>query len=187
MLSIYLFYNLNSLECQTYMCFSSHSIKAGVTWDFSPPPPPWISFPPDTIPYGKSSPSMGFLPPPPKNKNVFPKMEFVLRRFAIEGEGLPYGIISPWGSSAMGFLPGGGGGGAIWYYFPLLWDLFRGKGCHMVFLHGECLQYGIISGGTICHGICSLIMKSVWGEALLYGIVSHLWEVLPWDFFRGKV
>ena len=52
----------------------------------------------------------------------------------------------------------------------------------MVFLHGERLPYGIISGGTICHGICSLIMKFVceWGrftmevEALPYGIVSPL-------------
>ena len=40
---------------------------------------------------------------------------------------MPYGIIPPWGSSAMGF--------------------FRGKVCHMVFLQGERLLYGIISGG----------------------------------------
>ena len=50
----------------------------------------------------------------------------------------------------------------------------------MVSLHGERLPYGIISGGTICHDICSLIMKFVWGkiyikgEALPYGIVSPL-------------
>ena len=51
-------------------------------------------------------------------------------------------------------------------------------------------------GGTICHGMCSLIMKFVWGgftiegEALAYGIVSPLdctGEVLPWDLFRGYV
>ena len=86
------------------------------------------------------------------------------RRFAIEGEGLPYGIIPPWGSSAMGF-GGGGGRFAIWYYFPLGKFCYGissgGKVCHMVFLHGERLPNSIIFGGTICHGICSLIMKFV--------------------------
>ena len=37
------------------------------------------------------------------------------------------GLFPPWGSSDMGFLPG--------------------KVCHMVFLQGERLPYGIISGG----------------------------------------
>ena len=44
-----------------------------------------------------------------------------------------------------------GGSFTIWYCFPpgevLPWDLFRGKVCHMVFLQGESLLYGIISGG----------------------------------------
>ena len=51
------------------------------------------------------------------------------------GEGLPYGIISPWGDSAMGFLLGEGlpygipswGTFAIWYNFRgenLPWYLF---------------------------------------------------------------
>ena len=57
----------------------------------------------------------------------------------------------------MGFLPGGGGGFCHIVLFPpgevLLWDLFRGKVYHMVFLHGERVPYGINSGGTICHGI----------------------------------
>ena len=73
-------------------------------------------------------------PPPKKNRTCCPNITYKIcvgRRFAIEGEGLPYGIISPftWGSSAMGFLPGGGlpygipSGGtfAIWYNF-------RGRG-----------------------------------------------------------
>ena len=83
-----------------------------------PPPPPWISFPQDKIPYGKRSPSMGFLPPPPKKKPHMLSQYYIRnlcwRRFAIEGERLPYGIIS---------------------------------------------------GGTICRGICSLsmIFVCVWG------------------------
>ena len=121
-----------------------------------PPPPSMDSLPPDKIPHGKSSPSMGFLHPPP--------------------------------SSAMGFLPGGGGGGlAIWYY-PPPWGssamgFLPGKVCHMIFLHGERLPYGIIFAGTISHGVCSPIMKCVCvgggeiyyrGETLPYGIVSPL-------------
>ena len=101
--------------------------------------------PPDKIPYGKSSQSMGFRPPPlPKQiAHAVPilHMEFVLEEICHRG-----------GSSAMGFLPGGRL--AIWYYFPgevLLWDFFRGKVCHMVFLQGERLPYGIISAGTISH------------------------------------
>ena len=48
-------------------------------------------------------------------------------RFTIEGEALPYSISPP---------------GEV-----LPRDLFRGKVCHMVFLQGERLSYGIISGG----------------------------------------
>ena len=44
-----------------------------------------------------------------------------------------------------------GGSFTIWYYFPpgevLPWDFFRGRVCHMVFLQGERLSYGILSGG----------------------------------------
>ena len=95
--------------------------------------------------FGKSSTSMRFLPPPPprlptKITHAVPilHMEFVL-------EGLPYIPPPPPGE-------------------VLLWDLFRGKVCHM--LHGERLPCGIISGGTICHGICSLIKKFVCGGDL---------------------
>ena len=65
-------------------------------------------------------------------------------------------VLLPWGSSAMVFLP------------------------------GEGLPYGIISAGTISHGICSLIMKCVWGEiydreeTLPYGIVSPLGKFCHW-------
>ena len=45
----------------------------------------------------------------------------------------------------------GGGGFTIWYCFPpgevLPLDFFRGKVCHMVFLKGERLPYGILWGG----------------------------------------
>ena len=111
-------------------------------------------------------------------------MEFVLEEICHRG----------W-SSAMGFIPGRRL--AIWFYFPgevLLWYFFRWKVCYMVFLQVERLSYGIISAGTISHGICSLIMKFVWGEiyhrgeTLPYGIVRPPpGEVLPLDFFRGKV
>ena len=90
-----------------------------VTWDFQPPPPPWISFPPEQIPYGKSSPSMGFLPPPLPNKiaHAVPilHLELVLEDICVpRWEGLPYGIIPPWGSSAWDFFRGRF---FIWYYF----------------------------------------------------------------------
>ena len=66
----------------------------------------------------------------------------------------------------------------------------------MVFLHGERLPYGIISGGTIRHGICSLIMKFVCGGggggeiyhrggALPYGSVS-LWGSSAMVFLQGE-
>ena len=57
---------------------------------------------------------------------LFPHHEIcVAGRFTIEGEDLPYDIVSPWRSSAMGFLPGegfpysipSGGTFAIWYHF----------------------------------------------------------------------
>ena len=126
------------------------------------------------------------LPPPPPEKNKIIHMEFVLEEICHRGEGLPYGIIPPPGKFCHGISSGGGGGGCHMVLFPpgevLLWDFFRGKVYHMVFLHGERLPYGIISGGTICHGICSLIMTFVWeeeftieGEPLPYGIVFTPW------------
>ena len=105
---------------------------------------------------------------------------------------MPYGIISPGEVLPLDFFRGGGGGCHMVLFPPgevLIWDFFRGGG------EGEGLPYGIISRGTICHGNCSLIMKfvcvggggrfTIEGEALPYGIVPG--EVLPWDFFRGKV
>ena len=38
---------------------------------------------------------------------LFPPGEVLPSDF-FRGEGLPHGIIPPWGSSAMGFLPGEG-------------------------------------------------------------------------------
>ena len=35
-------------------------------------------------------------------------------------------------------------------------------------IEGEDFPYGIISGGTICHGICSLIMTFVCGGGEFY-------------------
>ena len=146
------------------------------------PPPPWISFPRIKYHMVKVPHLWDFSPPPPLPKQIahavliLLHMEFVLEEichrggssamgFLPGGGGLPYGIIPPWGSSAMGFLPGGEACHMV--LFPpgevLLWDFFRGKVCHMMFLHGERLPYGIISAGTISHGICSLIMKFVGG------------------------
>ena len=87
----------------------------------------------------------------------------------------------------MGFLLGGGRL-AIWYYFP------RGRFCYG-FSSGKGLPYGIISAGTISHGIwfpyheiCVGGGGEIYhrGETLPYGIVSAPREVLSWDFFRGK-
>ena len=149
-------------------------------------------------------PPMDFSPPPSKQKShMLSQYYIVLDEIChrhVEGEGLPYGIIPSWGSSAIGFLPGGGSF-ATWYYSPLgkfCYWISSGKVCHKVFLHGERLPYGIISEGTICHGICSLIKKCVCvsggggstieGEALplLWYCFSPV-EVLPCDFFRGNV
>ena len=121
---------------------------------------------PDKIQYGKSSPSMGSPPPPPPIAHAVPilHMEFVLEEICHRGGRFAIWYYFPWGSSAMGFLPGVRF--AIWYYFPLgkfcygissggkvchmvlfppgevlLWDFFRGEVCHMVFLHGERLPY----------------------------------------------
>ena len=66
----------------------------------------------------------------------------------------------------------------------LPWDFFRGKVCYMVFLHGERLPYGIISGGTMCHGICSLIMKFVWGK-LYHMVLFPPWGSSAMGFLPG--
>ena len=55
----------------------------------------------------------------------------------------------------------------IWYYFPL------GKFCYGI-TSGEGFSYGMISVGTICHGISSLIMKFVW----VGGDIYHRWGKL---------
>ena len=119
--------------------------------------------------------------PPPPHGFPSPRIKYHMvkydiwnlcwKRFAIEGEGLPCMTPPPpWGSYVMGFLPGGGGGEVChMVLFPpkevLLWDFFRGEGLPYVIpseIHGENMPYGIISGYH-CHGICSLIMKCVYG------------------------
>ena len=71
--------------------------------------------PPDKIPYGKSSPSMGFLPPPPKKQKIahavpIIHMEFVLEEICHRGGrfAIPPGEVMPWD-----FFRGGGGDFAI--------------------------------------------------------------------------
>ena len=64
----------------------------------------------------------------------------------LHAERLPYVIIFGGG----GEIYHRGESFTIWYCFPpgevLSWDFFRGKVYHMVFLQGERLPYGIISG-----------------------------------------
>ena len=87
---------------------------------------------------------MGFRPPPSQNKSHMLSQYYIWnlcwRRFAIEGEVLPWDffrgnachmVLFPWGSPAMGFLPGEG----LPYGIP----------------SGGTLPYGIISAGTISH------------------------------------
>ena len=135
------------------------------------------SFPPKSTPvsHGIPPPPMDFLPPPPRIKyhmvkvphlwDFFPpplpnKMltccpnityGFVLEEICHRGGRFAIWYYSPWGSSAIGFLPGGGGGRiAIWYYVPLgkfcyvissgemfaIWYSFMGNVCHMVLFPG---------------------------------------------------
>ena len=73
-------------------------------------PPPWISSPPppDKIPYGKSSHLWDYFPPSQQKSHMLSQYyiwNLCWRRFAIEGEGLPYSITPPWGSSAVVFVP----------------------------------------------------------------------------------
>ena len=155
--------------------WTSHSEQRRQVVSHGIPPP--MDPPPDKIPYGKSSPSMGS-PPPPKKKKPQSHMQsqyyiwnLCWRIFAIEGVIKRFAIwyYPPLGKFCHGISSGGGGGGvAIWYYFPL------GKFCYGISSWGggggvlpygipswERLSYDIISGETICHGICSLIMKFV--------------------------
>ena len=174
-------------------------VKVPHLWDFSPPPPPqkkshmlsqyyiwnlcWRRYAIE----GKVC-HMALFPP----GEVLPWEIF---RGGGGGEGLSYGIIFPWGNSAMGFLPGIRF--AIWNYFPhrevLLWDFFRGGS----------LPYGIPSWGTFAiwynfrgdnlpwylfphHEIC-VGGFTIEGEALPYGISPPPpWGVLPWDLFHGR-
>ena len=153
------------------------------------------------LPYGSPNPRIkyhmvnvphlwDFLPPPPPA----PPWNLCWRRFAIEGEGLPYSIIPPWGSSAMGFLPGGMF--AIWYYS--LW-VSSATG----FLPGEGLSYGIYLWGTFAiwynfrgdnlpwylfphHEICVGRRFTIEGEALPYGIVSPLGKFCQFRYEHSK-
>ena len=87
----------------------------------------------------------------------------------------------PPGKFCHSISSGGGGGCHMVLFPPSAMRFSRGKVCHMVFLHGERLPYGILSDGQSAKGICSLIMQCVWGddihlctiegEALPYGIV----------------
>ena len=69
-------------------------------------------------------------------------------------------VLFPWGSPAMGFLP------------------------------GEGLPYAIISAGTISHlfPYYEICVGEIYhrGGTLPYGIVSPPGEVLKFNFFRGK-
>ena len=110
-------------------------------------------------------------------------MEFVLEEIChIEGEvlpwnfvrggaifGLPYGIISPWGSSAMVFIPGegllygipSGGTFAMWYYFSgdnLSWYLFP---CHEICVWGRGERF--IIEGKLYH----MVLFPPWGSSAI--------------------
>ena len=131
--------------------------------------------PPDKIAYGKSSPSMGFRPPPPLPKQIAHAVPILHREFVLEE-------ICHIGGTWDFFR--GGGGACHMVLFPPAMGFLPGKVCHMIFLHGESLPYGIISAGTISHGICSLIMKfvCVWGGGrfTIEGKLYHMALFPPW-------
>ena len=124
MLGIHHVARIRRIRCQ-------HGICPPPPHDFPPPPPP-----PDKIPYGKSSHQWDFSPPPLPTKiaHAVPILHMEIcvgRRFAIEGEGLPYIIPPP----PREVLPS---------------DFFRGEVCHMVVPPPPPLGkfcYGISSGG----------------------------------------
>ena len=105
------------------------------------PPPPWISPP----------------PLPTKTAHAVPilHLEFVLEEICHRGGRFAIWYYSLLGKFCHRISSGGGGGGKVCHMvlFPpgevLLWDFFRGKVCHKVFLHGERLPYGIISEGFV--------------------------------------
>ena len=81
-------------------------------------------------------------------------------------------VPSPWNLCWMEICHSGGRF-AIWHYSPLwkfCYGISSGGGGG-----GEGLPCGIISGGTICHGVCSLIMKFVWGEIYHRGGNFTIW------------
>ena len=173
-----------------------------VSWDYPPPP---HGFPSPRIKYHmvKVPHLWDFSPPPSQQKSHMLSQYHICnlcwRRFAIEGEGLPYGIIfpgevlpwdlfrggggkicpiwyySPWGSSAIGFLPEGGGGGLPYGIIPPWGSSVIG------FLPGG-LPYGTISPWG------NSAVRFLLGEGLPYGIPSSIWynfrgENLPWYLF----
>ena len=148
----------------------------GVTWDFLPhefPPPPRIKYHMVKVPH-----LWDFSPPPQSHMlSQYYIWNLGWRRFAIEGEGLPYGIISPWGSSAIGFLPF-----AVWYNLRgdnLPWYLFPhhescvGGGGGGFTIEGEALPYGIVPPmGNFYHGISSGGRFAIWYS--FRGNVCHM-------------
>ena len=132
-----------------------------------PPPPSMDSLPPDKIPHGKSSPSMGFLPPP---------SQFCHGISSGGGGGLAIWYYSPLGKFCYGFSSGESlpydipswGTFAIWYNFRgdnLPWYLFP--------YHEICVWGG--GGRFITEG------------KLYHMVLFPPGEVLSWDFFRVKV
>ena len=113
---------------------------------------------------------------------------------------LPYGIISPWGSSALGFLPGEGlpygipswGTFAIWYNFRgdnLPWYLFPHHEICVggrFTIEGEALPYGIVYPlGKFCHGISFGGRFVIWYS--FRGNVCHMVSFPGGgEFFRGE-
>ena len=97
------------------------------------------------------------------------------------GGGLPYGIISTWGSSAMGFLPGGEGllyGIPLWGMFAI-WYNFPGGQSAMVFVSsskhlcgGEIYHRGESFTIWYCPPWGSSAIGFIPGERLPYGIIS---------------
>ena len=83
-------------------------------------------------------------PPPSQNKSHMLSQYYIWnmcwRKFAIEGGGgaMPWDFFRGGGGLPYGIIPPGE---------VMLWVFFRGKVCHMIFLHGERLPNGIISTG----------------------------------------